>query len=351
MTQDHHFIGWDIGGAHLKMAHVDDTGRIVRVCQLATPLWKGIDILSTALTQADKYLPDNNLVHAVTTTAELVDIFRDRMTGIEAIKLLLTEQLTGNDILFYAGDAGLVPAMETGKYTDMIASANWHATASFLSQQLEEGILLDIGSTTTDIIPFKAGKLCHSGHSDFDRLRVAELVYTGVIRTPIMAIVDQVPYQGKWQPVAAELFATIADVYRLTGEISVDDDLQETADGRGKTQLESARRLARMLGADIGDDNALEPWRQTAGFIADKQLQQIQDALSRVKLQVGISGKAIITGAGTGSFLAEKIATNLKMKYADFSDMLIMKENHPVTAGQCATAVSVAMILRSKIQA
>ena len=43
------FCGWDIGGAHLKVAYADATGNLLHVFQLPCALWKGIDALNESI--------------------------------------------------------------------------------------------------------------------------------------------------------------------------------------------------------------------------------------------------------------------------------------------------------------
>ena len=44
-----HYTGWDIGGAHLKAAWVDEQGGLAGTGQLATPLWEGLEALEEAV--------------------------------------------------------------------------------------------------------------------------------------------------------------------------------------------------------------------------------------------------------------------------------------------------------------
>ena len=103
-----------------------------------------------------------------------------------------------------------------------VAAANWHALAAFCGRYCRSGcgLLLDIGSTTTDIIPLAEGKPVARGKTDTERLIHGEMVYTGVERTPVCAIVDRVPYRERSVGVAAEWFATTRDVYLILGEFA-----------------------------------------------------------------------------------------------------------------------------------
>ncbi len=65
-----------------------------------------------------------------------------------------------------------------------VAASNWVATALVVADEVPDAILIDMGSTTTDIIPIVGGVVRAIGLTDPDRLASGELVYTGALRTP-----------------------------------------------------------------------------------------------------------------------------------------------------------------------
>jgi probable H4MPT-linked C1 transfer pathway protein len=340
------YCGWDIGGAHLKVAYINAEGDIMAAQQLPSPLWKGLDTLVNALKLVSDQLPQVEIFHSVTTTAELADIFTNRHQGVLQIKQELSHVLGGDQFCFYAGSAGIVPANKIEKYTNQIASSNWHATANYVSRLIKCGILVDIGSTTTDIIPFANGKVLNQGSTDFERMQTYELVYTGIVRTPVMAVVDCVPHLGQWVSIAAEHFATMADIFRLTGELNEYDDMMETADGAGKELIDSARRLARMLGTDISQINNLPHWKKTAKYIAEQQLLKIQQAFFQILFRGSNDEETVIVGAGAGRFIVEKLARRNGLRYIDITKLLNASIKVREEAARCAAAISVAQIMR-----
>ena len=78
-----------------------------------------------------------------------------------------------------------------------------------------------------------------------------ELVYTGLVRSFVMAIAERAPFAGRWSPLINENFATMADVHRILGTLPEGADQMATADGRAKTVAASRARLARMVGRDV----------------------------------------------------------------------------------------------------
>ena len=97
------------------------------------------------------------------------------------------------------------------------------------------------------------------GRTDPDRLASGELLYTGAVRTPVEALAADVSVQGRHYTLAAEGFATSADVHLWRGDLMPDDVTGRTADGRPATRACAGDRLARALCADreLMDDDAV----------------------------------------------------------------------------------------------
>ncbi len=344
-------IAWDIGGAHLKVASLE-SGRLAATWQYATPLWQGLSVLDQAIAEIKQQVESAVCTHVVTMTGELVDVFKHRYQGVaEIIKHLANSHDSGSHTFVYAGRHGFVTAEKSARYYADIASANWHATASLLSRALVSGYLIDIGTTTTDIIPFHAGQVCHQGYTDQQRMRTDELIYTGVVRTPVMAIVDRVLFQGQWQSLAAECFATMADVYRLTGELAEQCDVLPTADGAGKRLADSRRRLARMLGTDVEDDSTPGQWQALAHFIAGKQYGRVAAGFSQVKSRQQHVADCIVA-AGAGAFLVDKLAQEHGCRLYAFEDIVASGnlhggKLHEMATPNCASAIALAQLFHA----
>ena len=336
-------LGWDIGGAHLKVAAIDRNDRVVRVAQLPCPLWQGMKNLDRAISSALAQMPDAG-GHAVTMTGELTDLFRNRSEGVKAILTSFARQVTARRTLVYAGRDGFLSPANAARRTDAVASANWAASAQLVASRLPDALFLDIGSTTTDIVPIRDGMLDVRGFSDAERLACEELVYTGIVRTPVMALANRILFDGQWIPAMAEYFATTADVYRLTGELPRGADQMPAADNGGKTVRDSARRLARMIGRDV-ESAPIGKWKQCARDLAVLQLVQIRHAIKRV-LSRTVDDSPLV-GAGTGRFLAKKLASDLGRPYRDFNSLIEAAPAAGTWASSCAPAVAVALLAQA----
>ena len=326
-------VGWDIGGAHLKAALLNADGELVCTLQVACPLWRGLDRLQSAIEAVLKAFNINpyDAKHAITMTGELVDLFANRHDGVVKISRL-AYQLLGEQCQFYAANKGFVDIEQVAENTDFIASTNWHASASLIALYCPEALLLDIGSTTSDIIAIESGKVLSFALSDASRLQQDTLVYTGVIRTPVMALAQKLPLEGVETNVMAEYFATTADVYRLTGELDEAADMAETADGKGKGQQESACRLTRMVGYDV-EDKTMDVWVQLALSCRAVQLKQLKLAvLKHLKPNVPM------IGAGAGSFLVSALADDLKVPYLSINALLPSKIS---AKSDCSEAIAI----------
>lgn len=300
-----HVIGWDIGGAHVKACLMRE-GRVVDVVQWACPLWQGSEHLTRVLQMARARWPQlRGATHAVTMTGEMTDLFEHREEGVRRIAATLADTLLPalpGGLHFFAGEALWRPADAVGTHWDRIASANWRATAAHAAQCIDEGVLIDIGSTTTDLIAFRAGHVLGTSRSDAERLANGELVYQGVVRTPLCALGPRVAWRGVQMNVMNEFFATTADVYRLTGELDPAHDLHPAADAAAKDRPATEKRLARMIGLDARDASGAE-WLAFAHTWRARQVDELASQLRRVVAVHGLSDAAIALSAGCGDFL------------------------------------------------
>jgi probable H4MPT-linked C1 transfer pathway protein len=339
-------VGWDVGGAHLK-ACLLEAGRVVDVAQWPCALWKGMAHLDEAIAAALARWPralDATTRHAATMTGEMVDLFVDREQGVERLAGALAESL-GPTLRLYAGTTRFVPPHEAGRHWRAIASANWQATGAVLAAQVGDALLLDVGSTTTDVIALRGGRVATQGRDDARRLASGELVYQGVVRTPLCALAARVPFEGELVNVMNEFFATTADVYRTTGELDPAHDQDATADGQGKDAPGTNRRLARMIGRDARD-RSQAAWQALAQAWRTLQVADIEGQVARVAAAAGLDDEAPVFGAGCGAFLAADIARRAGRRFGRFSDVMPGASDVALAgwADVCAPAVAVAAL-------
>ena len=311
------FLGLDVGGANLKAALLKvEEGKPLEVYTASQyfPLWKaGKERLPEALNLLLRLLPEVE-VEAVglTMTAEVSDVYENKREGVLHVLRSVGDLFKSTPIKVVSVEGRLIPVEEAETHPLRVASANWAASGWLVSRKLREAILMDVGRTTTSIIPVKNWKVATLGLTDLEKLSLGELVYTGALRTNVSAIVSRVEVRGVPVRVSAEYFACTGDVYLVLGDLQPEDYTVDTPDGRGKSKRESLARLARTVCADLETLGEQEVYR-LAWQIAEKQQAQIAEALNQVYLTHWKDGKAkeglpIVTAGVKQGFLAFKAA-------------------------------------------
>jgi probable H4MPT-linked C1 transfer pathway protein len=335
-------IGWDLGGAHLKAARVGESGRVDCVVQRPCPLWQGMPQFFIALDEALE-ATGGACRHAVTMTGEMVDLFKTRGEGVATLVAAMRDRLPGAELRFFAGRDGWLDAAGAARFPTGVASANWIASAMLVADRLDEGLLVDIGSTTTDLVPVSAGAVHAVGTDDASRLVAGELVYTGVVRTPLMAVAERAPFLGQSIPLVAEYFATAADIHRILGMLPEAADQHPAADGGPKTIEASARRLARMIGRDP-ESAPLSEWRELAQSLVAAQRCRIDEGCGAVIARSGLSPEAPLVAAGVGRYLVPGLAAAVGRRVVEFGSLIPAEPAVQSLIADCAPAAAVAWL-------
>lgn len=303
--------GWDIGGVNIKAVQINSgttPPMLIKSTSIPFEIWHNPEELADQLQKAGEYLGvKTGQPHAITITAELSDAFQTKREGILFIIDAVEKAFKNSPVYIFNLKEEFFTPHEARRNPLSCAATNWLASACYIAKSHSNCLLIDIGSTTTDIIPIINGKVICDERTDTGRLINSELVYSGVLRTNPNVFVDSVPVNERPCPVAAEYFVVMADVYLILGDISVDDYTCPTPDRRHKT-VESARpRLARLVCADSEILSASEIYN-IARHLRKKHIEQISSAITQVLSQSNNLSKlpAIITG--TGVFLAEMAA-------------------------------------------
>jgi probable H4MPT-linked C1 transfer pathway protein len=292
-------LGLDIGGANTKMASSD--GSFTASAYL--PLWKGCDIEGTLHAIKEKAGAIDAV--GVTITGELADCFASKKEGIEHISAAVKSVFP--HAVFYGSDGRFYPGVSD---TRLFSASNWSASARFIGMSRENILFIDIGSTTSDIIPIVNG-IPKAGMTDFERLSNGELVYTGALRTNIAALLHTVTLGGKAVRTSSELFAITGDVNLLLGRISEEDYVCDTPDNGLKTKEGAALRLARVVCCDR-DELTMGDTIELAQQAYRRQLDDIKDCIVEVAVRNGIKNAVV---CGLGDFIAREALEELGMEY------------------------------------
>ena len=335
-------LGWDVGGANLKVARLGEDGQTdPKVLECPFPLWREPHRLPAALTEAADRLGGARTM-AITMTAELADCFATKREGVAYVLDAFRTAFPSVEPWVFGTDGRFRSREAARQHPHDIAAANWVASATLVTRTFPDALFLDVGSTTTDVIPMVAGRVAAQGRTDAARLSYGELIYTGALRTPVCAIVRSVPLYGRPCRVAAEHFAVAADVHLWLGRIEECDYVCETPDSRGPSRREAGARLARMVCADLetldtGDITAI------AEHVTRAQVRQIVGGIRQVMRRLRPARPRVAVLAGQGAFLARAAAGELSLETRD------MAADIGLNAARATPAVAVAYLLAEKV--
>ena len=300
-------IGLDVGGANTKAVWRDGGER--RIVSRRFEVWRDRRALEAVLREVvANVAPEPVEAVALTTTAELTDAFRTKREGVGLVLDAAEAALGGRRLFAFTTAGELVSFAEARANPLAIAAANWVASALAVAALCADALMVDVGSTTADVIPIAAGRVAAAGRTDLDRLLAGELVYTGALRTNLATIAPRVPVRDSWCPVASEQFAISADVQLILGHLAPAAYTCATPDGR-PASVECAReRVARLVCADA-EQLAAEEIDAIAAFLHAEQVRQIEAAARQVSGRLKRAPPMVPLGAG--AFLAREAAERL----------------------------------------
>ncbi len=349
------WLGIDVGGANLKGATSCGWSR-----SLPFPLWKQPGELRNGLLELVAAAP-SYAGWAVTMTGELADCFRTRREGVAAIVRAVEDaarspqgnKSTAPPVRYWSLDRAWCDAAAAIAEPMSVAAANWHGLATWVASTwpTERGLLVDCGSTTTDLIPYGAHGVLATGRTDLQRLRAGELVYVGGRRTPLAMLAPEIAVNASRLRVPAELFATTLDLGLITVALTGDEEDLDTANGRPATRAEALHRVARQLCADMEEVDEATVHGAADWWLAEAR-RVLADALSR-----GHSGphgepsaaqpayERVVVG-GSGAWLAEKVLDgHLRTKSAQ---RVPLAEVLPAGCSESACAYALACLAANK---
>ncbi len=273
-------LGLDIGGAHVKSAVVK-SGATALARRKIYPfeIYRNHADLTALLDSIiEKSRPDRI---ALTMTGELSDTFANRTEGVRFILDSVRRAAQGRELRIVNVEGDLVPFATAQRRPASVASANWAATARWVATRLADCLIVDIGSTTTDLLPVKNGKCAVIGKTDYQRMRNGELLYTGYLRANSACVCPVIRINGKRIVACPEYFSIVGDAHLYLGNITAKDYTTPTPDGGAKTKRGASMRLARLVLSDVktlNDDGI----RSIARQILTAQNRMIATAIDQI---------------------------------------------------------------------
>ncbi len=292
-------VGIDIGGANTKVASTSG-----RTKSFYFPLWKERSLSSLLCLIKKEFDPENV---GVVMTAELADVFTSKKDGVHYIASCVRSVF---ERPYFFSLEGRFSQIVDDQQWNVFAASNWMASAIFLGARICDCLFVDIGSTTCDVIPIEGGKPLAST-TDFERLGRDELLYMGVLRTPLAALLHAMCLNGQRYRVSSESYAITADVHRILRNISEAQYTCHTPDGRPRDIPACMQRVARMFLCDV-DELGREQIVHIAQAVENLQVVMLTGALERHAQKYG--SKPIV-GAGLGEFIIAKAATRNSLDY------------------------------------
>jgi len=332
-----HCLALDIGGANLKAA--DGRGY---AASRSFPLWRKSPQLAGALQESITAAPACDRLF-VTMTGELADCYRTKAEGVGQILQAVSAAAGARPTRVYRTDGRFESVEAALREPLCVAASNWHALACFACRYVSHGagLLVDIGSTTTDIVPLTSDQPLPQGRTDPQRLLCGELVYTGVERSPVCALVSALPWRGRQLcPTAHEVFATTCDAYLTLGDLAEDRSATQTADGRAMTKDYARDRLARSICADREMFDPADALR-AAQAIRRAQLAKLLAAANDVMARLPTPPATVIV-CGRGEFLARALTD----QFAQSVDIVSLADRLGPEVSRAATAHALAVLAR-----
>jgi len=224
---------------------------------------------------------------ALTMTGELADCFATRAEGVAIILEQVTSILPAPMVRVYCVDGRWRTPSQAAREPWLASASNWHALAQWASRSVVEssGIVIDVGSTTIDVIPVHANKVATRSRTDSQRMLRHELLYTRVERSKLAGIIRWAPLFGRRCPIMNELFATTRDVYLWLGLLPPDPHNCDTADGRPADRASARHRLARVVGED-SSTMADEDISAIAEHVFQRQVSAVARAIDKVSCRL-----------------------------------------------------------------
>lgn len=346
------FIGLDIGGANTKAAFISTNRGYLKELKVKIeyfPIWKNPEKLVNTLHKFREFLSNVKIGGVgVTMTAELSDAYQTKRAGVNHILACVAKVFSDMPVFVLDVDATLWSLPDAILEPLKVASANWAGTGWLVSQLVKNCVVIDVGSTSTSIIPVVGGQVAGAGKTDLEKLVNGELVYTGTLRTNIATIVTAIPTKEGSARVSSELFAQSGDIHLILGNIKPEEYTVETADGRGKTRFEAMARLARVVCADTDMLSEQELFHM-AEYIYNSQIEQVanglRQVLARTKSATNEKVIAVVTGIGK-EFIARRAAERVGFNgIVDLEDLV----QNPLVA-RASPAVGVALLTAKKLE-
>ena len=308
------YLGWDIGGANTKISVLDTNLNVIDVHFKNLAIWNNFSELNNYFKSISGLYSSYNIENFITITAESCDNFKSRDEGIFLILNNCNNYIKGNKY-YYSNSNLYLKYSDAIKSPKSLYSTNWILTANLLKSLDKINLMIDIGSTTTDFI-YKNINI-EDNNSDYKRLSNNTLLYTGVVRTPLSMIFNDVIFSSKKISLINELFSSTGDIFNITKDIDFSSLDYTGADNKDFSLNNSLARLSRSIGLDYNKDN----YKDLVALSKFIKKEIINIVFRNINLLFNNNLNNIcLSSIGEGAFLIKELAKTHKIKYISIED-------------------------------
>jgi hypothetical protein len=273
--------------------------------------------------------------HAITLAGDLSAIGRTRRASVTAVLDAYEQTFPRAALSVLATDGRLLASDVARQEPFAVSGTRWLATGELVAEGYPDAVLVDMGSSLTDIVPIAGGAVVAVGRTDPERLLEGELLGTGAVATPVEAVAARVPLWDGEVRVAGG-FALMGDVHLWRGALPAGDYTDPARDGREATREHAGDRLARVACGDREMLDELTIGRIAATF-ATAQVAELAALLERVRKRHASIRVAVVNGVGT--FVAAEAARTTGLSVERLADRF------GTAPARAAPALSVARLL------
>jgi probable H4MPT-linked C1 transfer pathway protein len=289
-------FGVDIGGVNTKITAVDQVDGSLRVKSESFKFDKKTEMIEKIVI----FIHHPDMIVITQTISVCRRFFSSAKEGTDYI-IDLTERLFGDKVRYLGLSYRLHTPAEAREHYLNVACRNWVATCYLASPYLnlfENGLVLDCGTNSTDIVPVLNSTPVTLDDCDrgYTRIKTGELLWSGLYSTYLHWISNTIFLDGEEFLIKPTTRAMIFDAYVVLGIISP----EETA-----INMSFESCVDRMLDT-IGADRELltaNDAKKIAQFFVEKQREKTKMAIEKVLSGVNKKYKtnlkvAAVAGAG-----------------------------------------------------
>jgi len=355
--------GIDIGGANIKLCNISLIEKRIDGIKCNTLQFYTIgQLLWTIVNNISK--PEYIVLSQ--TIAGSRKHYQSYKEGIKSIIALFNNIYSERKTYFVVDDYKLLCTQDIDSNCiepKELTSTNWVGAAYLFVKYfrcISTGMIIDCGTTSTDIIPIIDGKIkTLSSRKDpiYYRFATGEFLWSGLLYTPISSICNKILFDGKMLPIKPNSSVTTSDIYLVLDMISKKDfsipikenDFVYTHGDHEPSYENSIYKLSNLIGLDL-EILTEKDVLSIAQYIYEKHVAQIRLSICKVKKKIEDKFRmkldtVVLAGMGNKTIIKEA-TRNL------FSNVIISEneterffKNTPRNIGKnCETALGSALL-------